>query len=104
MVLDSLDHEEVRRQKISWLSMNIKPRWPNLIRYDGQVMAFTGEGVDTKSMIAKDNVLLIDDYRRNISEFLGRGGHGILVNEGHYLSEEVISEIEKFLVKQKQRV
>ena len=100
----NLDHDGVRKYKINWLSMNIEPRWPNLIKYDGQVMAFTGEGVDTKSMIARDNVLLIDCQPRNISEFLINGGHGILVNEGYYFSDEVISEIEKFLVKQKQKV
>jgi len=98
--MQNIRHEGVRQQKINWLNVHVKPRWPNLIKYDGQVMAFTGEGIDTKAMIANDNVLLIDDYHRNITEFSERGGHGILVKEASYRADFVIDQIEKFLIKQ----
>lgn len=92
-----ISHEDVREDKVEWINTYIKPVWPHLIQHDGQVVAFTGEGIDNKSILARNNTILIDDYHRNVSEFEKNGGKAILVDR-YYSSKGVIEKLKEYLI------
>ena len=75
-------HGDVVRQKHSWLEKHNIPYKRNIV-----------PGARYKKDYASEETLLIDDTERNITSFLGAGGHAIL----HVSAEDTISKLERMI-------
>ena len=84
-ILSAVALEDGKIGKLNWIKNNIK--------INPLCVYFVDSGKDKKHF-AEENAILIDDYSKNVSEFISAGGKAILFNND---AKEVVDKIKKIM-------